>query len=83
MTVHQIDGEPYRFFVDSDRPVADRYLCDLEEYDGNGWCSCKNFEMKHQPKLVRGDRAQKEEDLKCKHLIRAHIFASIRSQHPL
>lgn len=77
MTVHRIDGEDYRFFVESDRPTADRYLCDLEPYDGNGWCGCKHFEMKCWPKLERGERPTTEEELKCKHLIRAHIFQSM------
>jgi hypothetical protein len=51
-----------RCFVETIR--GDLYLVDLLEYEGNGWCNCRDFECRHQPLLERGDPTIR----RCKHL---------------
>jgi hypothetical protein len=44
-----------------------RYLVDLAEYDGNGWCGCMQFQCRHQPELERSTSVMR----RCKHLLAA------------
>lgn len=68
MTVQPVDGERGRFWVGSESG-AEPYLVDLEEFGGNGWCACKHFETRMQPKLVEAEeRRAKAPVLRCKHL---------------
>lgn len=67
MTVTPIIGEPKRFFVESEEPGRSgvNYLVDLDEYRGNGWCGCWDFEFRRQPHLERGAVPGTE---RCKHI---------------
>ena len=52
------------------------YAVDLAELDGNGWCSCHDFEKRHQPlwqRLTPPER--KETPPRCKHIkdVRAQV----------
>jgi hypothetical protein len=69
--------EVFVWRVASDAHGATRYRVDLSAYDGNGWCGCRGFEIKYLPKLERGERPKSVKDLKCKHLIKAHIAQSV------
>jgi hypothetical protein len=69
--VTPITGEPTRFFVASDS-VAEPHLVDLSEYQGNGACSCEQFQFRLQGTLDTGGRDWSEkQSLRCKHLRRA------------
>jgi hypothetical protein len=67
MDVIPISGEPSRFFVPSQAPARGdlKYLVDLSEYRGNGWCGCWDFEFRRQPRLERGAAPGTE---RCKHI---------------
>lgn len=77
--VQLIAGEPLRFMVASESGEPP-YLVDLGEYNGNGQCACKHFEMRMQPDLERG--AAPDEKLECKHIkkaVRAFRFRMIEA----
>ena len=42
-----------------------RYLVDLAEFDGNGWCGCESFQYRHQSQLERSTATVR----RCKHLL--------------
>jgi hypothetical protein len=65
--------EAWRFHVASSEPDADPYLVDLDYYDGNGKCTCPNFEMRLEPKLAAGNA---DTFRQCKH-IRAAMDAAL------
>mgnify|MGYP001615675967 CR=1 FL=1 len=64
MTVTPIEGEPFRFHVQSDSEDI-HYLVDLEEHDGNGWCGCAQFQFRCTPALASGHKSR------CKHILAA------------
>lgn len=67
MVVTPADG-PWRFFVTSQTGDPELvYLVDLQSFWGAGQCTCKDFEMRHQPFLVRGDKSGSDR-LRCKHI---------------
>ena len=66
-----IEGEPWRFYVESESEPEFPRLVDLEEYDGVGWCSCPHFTFRCQPNLERGDRGT---ELRCKHILAAREY---------
>ena len=72
--ITRIAYEPYRFYVASDSNPEVSYLVDLEEYAGNGSCTCQHFMMKMAHRLENSEHPAKPEELKCKHIIRAFIF---------
>lgn len=65
MNVWPIEGEPRRFHVESDELGREPFLVDLDEYNGNGWCGCEDFEFRRQPLLERGAEPGTE---RCKHI---------------
>lgn len=68
MTVEPVAGERGRFWVGS-ASGAEPYLVDLEEFGGNGWCSCKHFEVRMQPKLADAqERRAALPVMRCKHI---------------
>jgi predicted nucleic acid-binding Zn finger protein len=71
MTVRRIAGEPRRFYVSSAQGGELEYLVDLDEFAGNGWCSCKAFEFYHMPAM--GDRSGVS---RCKHLIGLRLLCA-------
>lgn len=42
-----------------------RYLVDLAEYQGNGWCGCESFQYRHQALLEQSTATVR----RCKHLL--------------
>lgn len=74
--VEPIPHERGRFHVASDRPGTEPYLVDLEEFDGNGFCGCRGFEVRMLPKLVEAqEKRQPMPLLRCKHILRALEFS--------
>lgn len=66
---------PLEFFRPEVRGSChDWYQVDLEEYGGNGWCGCEDFEKKRYPIFVEnfgpGDASR------CKHIRAARIRVS-------
>jgi hypothetical protein len=45
---------PLRYFVPSRTPGAPPYVVELDAYDGNGTCQCKDFAIRFEPLLSRG-----------------------------
>jgi hypothetical protein len=72
--VAPVAGEPRRFFVASRTPGIEPYLVDLDEYRGNGWCGCQDFEFRRQPHLERGAKAGHA--TRCFHVQQALAFES-------
>ena len=70
MNIRPIEGEPKRFFVQSDSNPADEYLVDVEELDGNGQCGCVSFEKRLGPKVGKEPGPHR-----CKHLLA--VFAKL------
>lgn len=68
--VTPIRGEYKRFFVDSERPGKPPYLVDLDSYDGNGECRCKNFTVKCEPQAKAQLTLPKNQrwPMRCKHI---------------
>jgi len=56
--------ELLRFLVRSST-TSEEYLVDLAALNGNGSCTCKDFQCRIEPKLSRG---QKPPRYLCKHL---------------
>jgi hypothetical protein len=69
--VEPIEGEAWRFYVRSRTPGEPPHLVDLAEYDGNGECACKHFEVRFKPDLERGIN---RDWLRCYHILRARGF---------
>jgi len=65
--VEQVEGEPFRFFVQSD-VTAEKYLVDVQECGFTGSCNCMNFLVKCAPKIAYGARGP---TVRCKHIRRA------------
>ena len=42
-----------RYLVSSEKAGEEQYLVDIYELDENGWCNCRDFECRHQPKVTR------------------------------
>lgn len=57
---------PLRFLVESESEQAKPHLVDLENYAGNGECSCKHFVCRLAPELKMG-RAPGNAT-RCKHI---------------
>lgn len=56
--------ELLRYFVRSST-TREEYLVDLAAYDGNGACTCKDFQCRIEPMLSRGEKPRRTH---CKHL---------------
>ncbi len=69
--VEPLDGDRSRCFVHSRTEAGVKHLVDLEEYGGNGACSCANFRFRCQPALERG--AERSRRLQCAHIREAKI----------
>lgn len=64
----------FRYHVTSARYPDKQYLVDLEHYHGNGCCSCENFAIKHEPRIVTDGYKPKRDECRCKHLIAARDY---------
>jgi hypothetical protein len=71
--VQPIYAERFRFFVVSEKAIAQRYLVDLEEHGGHGACGCPHFQMRLRRDVEEGIR---NDNTMCKHLKKAHIYFS-------
>ena len=64
--------EPLRFYVPS-RTIPEHFqLVDLEEFNGNGFCSCEHFQYRLMPHLSRGSR--RDEVFRCWHIRQARLY---------
>jgi hypothetical protein len=52
--VQALAGEPSRYLVRSSQLLDPPYLVDLDEYAGNGACSCADFIYRRRPELDKG-----------------------------
>ena len=70
-----IVGEEHRFHVKSRTRSEMAHLVDLEEYGGNGACSCEHFNFRVLPKLYE-DRQRRlpPRPRRCWHINQALIF---------
>lgn len=64
--IAQMDGEPFRFQVGP-------YVVDLEEFHGNGWCSCPDFGIRRMKaaESIRATPKTDDNSLRCKHILAA------------
>jgi len=69
MRVIPIEGERFRFFVQSDTAPDTQYLTDLEECDGVGMCDCPHWRCRLAKRIAKGER------VRCKHTEAAREFA--------
>lgn len=77
--VVQVPGERlrYRVLPSKVRPGGDPfYLVDLEENEGNGWCNCRDFEIRHGPKIAAGEPGEH----KCKHIIQVEAWLRMQEE---
>lgn len=77
LEVKPVSGEAFRYYVTSERNPETQYLVDMEHYQGIGWCSCIDFEMRRQPKLEKLNPnivSFKDTILRCKHIKAAASF---------
>jgi len=51
--VEEIPGEPFRYYVQSESRPEIFHMVDLTENDGNGCCTCENFQMVAYPNWKR------------------------------
>lgn len=67
--IRSVPHEHGRFYVKSGS--GDEYLVDIEEYEGNGFCACRDFECRHQPALERELDATGRigAHRRCKHIV--------------
>ena len=70
--VMPIDGELLRFHVRSRTDSRVTYMIDLSSFDGNGVCSCDDFQFRKQPRLRAG--AEPSDSLRCWHLRQARNY---------
>lgn len=64
MIVKPIEGELWRFHVQSRREPDRFYLVDLTDYDGNGQCACENFQIRLRPDIENANVTP----LRCHHI---------------
>ena len=62
MDVVQIEGEPFRLYVQSSSRAGVQFLVELDAFDFNGQCSCEDFSMRRIDDVRSGKESQ------CKHL---------------
>ena len=62
MDVVQIEGEPFRLYVQSSSRAGVQFLVELDALDFNGQCSCEDFGLRRISDVRAGKRSQ------CKHI---------------
>lgn len=73
--VQPIQGEMFRFYVDSKSRPNEPHLVDLESYHWGGQCSCEAFKFKHEPALSRlTPKAIPDDTYRCSHLKAARSY---------
>ena len=90
MRVTQIPGERFRWYVHSETEGDAEHVVDLTENNGNGQCSCRDFETRCGPAFYRNGKNiipyERDEKGKlnkdrtiCKHInaVRNHLFNSL------
>ena len=74
--VEQYEFGRYYFTAES----GETHLIDIKEFDGNGFCSCRDFQYRHLPTLVREQEAGRpySANKQCKHIkaLLLHLDAS-------
>jgi len=72
LKVWEVEGEPLRYWVQSDNPLEDPYLVDLGLHRGNGECSCQDFVIRKRINIP--EKPLFSEFTICKHIRYAHIY---------
>lgn len=70
-------GERARWLVQSNSQPGVPVFVDMDEYDGNGWCACEDFQFRKQPQLEASVRAS-DGTLQCRHI--KAVLAEIERQ---
>lgn len=72
MKVYPIVGEPLRFRVQSESNPRRFYLVELDWFNNNGGCDCRDFLYRHAPLLKNPyDKTIRQ---RCKHILAAREF---------
>jgi len=67
----------YRVLPSRTKPGSDPfYLVDLEENNGRGWCNCRDFEMRHGPRINAGEPGEH----KCKHILQVEHWLRMQEE---
>ena len=74
--VHQIPGERGRFLVPSRTTGQPQHLVDIDEYEGVGMCSCRDFACRHEPHLSGKEGAGYNPEARC-----WHIAVALEARH--
>lgn len=90
MKISPIHGEKWRYYVHSVSENNAEHIVDLSANNGNGECSCRDFETRRGPNFhrngknivdyMRDDKGKVDtEATYCKHIqaVRNHLFNSI------
>ena len=73
--VQPIEGELFRFHVDSRSHPEFPHLVDLESYHWGGQCDCEAFKFRHEPTLSRmTPGATRGDELRCSHIKAARSY---------
>lgn len=78
--IHWVNVTPFegltRFWAQSERGRATRYMVDLDNYWGLGQCGCEDFGINKEPtvKLWKADERVLTDEFRCKHIIACRQF---------
>ena len=73
MTVSPINGRPLCYLVSSRTKQDTQYLCDLNDFDGNGSCVCGDFSCRVVANMKRPHSLLTDATL-CDHLRASHLY---------
>ncbi len=73
MTVTPIHGRPLCYLVSSRTKKDTQYLCDLNDFAGNGSCTCGDFGCRVIANMKRPHQWLTDATL-CDHLRGAHLY---------
>lgn len=73
--VSPIPNEAFCYAVESESDPEHPYRVELEPFLGNGQCGCKDFEIRHAPRLADGNK-EFIGHARCKHILVAREFAA-------
>lgn len=73
MTVTPVHGRPLCYHVSSSQKGEPDKLCDLTQFQGNGFCSCNDWGCRVVSNMKKPHALLTDATL-CKHLRAAHLF---------
>ncbi len=71
--VKPIEGEELRFYAESWSDPKNPHLCDLSFFEGNGRCSCKDFDTRRGV-AIRAGKPMFSRATSCRHLIAVRVY---------